>query len=97
MTHTPGPWTTEQPSGLTNPEPNWLPIYAPKWWHLAKVVVELDGERSEEGEANARLIAAAPELLEACKAIADHYDEDEILSGDLNKLRAAIAKAEGKQ
>ena len=48
---------------------------------------------------NARLIAAAPELLEACKAaiaaLDEHcltYDEQDAING---QLRAAIAKAQG--
>ena len=42
-------------------------------------------------EANARLIAAAPDLLEALKTIVSHCDKY-----SLEKARAAIAKAEGK-
>ena len=56
-----------------------------------------------ETEANARLIAAAPELLEACKAAltemaAWEMDPDDMLNTALEpirSLRAAIAKAEG--
>jgi hypothetical protein len=49
-------------------------------------------------EANARLIAAAPDLLEALKVLADYLDER---SGDnecrpLENARAAIAKATGE-
>jgi hypothetical protein len=52
-------------------------------------------------EANARLIAAAPDLLEACKAIAAHIPENDVdiptFAGiNLARIvRAAIAKAEG--
>lgn len=42
---------------------------------------------------DARLIAAAPELLEACKRISDACFG--VALGDLDFLRAAIAKAEG--
>ena len=45
-------------------------------------------------EANARLIAAAPDLLEACKRIA--ADGFGTALGDLEFLRAAIEKAEGR-
>jgi hypothetical protein len=45
-----------------------------------------------ECEANARLIAAAPELLEALKAI---LDETGGMGGPFTTARAAIAKATG--
>lgn len=53
---------------------------------------------AEQQEANARLIAAAPDLLEACKLvlenIAPKYSSYHIC---VEKLRAAISKAEGKE
>lgn len=52
--------------------------------------------QNEEYEANARLIAAAPELLEALIELANECD---IVSGDAQaailKARAVIAKATG--
>jgi hypothetical protein len=53
----------------------------------------------EHANANARLIAAAPELLETAKAALAFYDAAEIphLPGEervLDNLQAAIAKAE---
>lgn len=54
----------------------------------------------EENKANARLIAAAPDLLEACRAGAIALAEAEIRDTDLARIYAmmntAIAKAEGK-
>lgn len=53
-----------------------------------------------EAEANARLIAAAPELLEACKEVVfliegiAGLDDQQIQA--INQARAAIAKAEGE-
>ena len=67
----------------------------------------LDDERLPgfeiELKANARLIAAVPDLLEACKRLLDapHYEHfvvrlnDEEMAG-LDAIQAAIAKAEGK-
>lgn len=57
----------------------------------------------EERNSNARLVAAAPELLEACKAFVKEYDE--VLSPDYDtsylkevadRCKAAIHKAEGR-
>jgi len=54
----------------------------------------------EEQEANARLIAAAPDLLEACKAalsvIKANFPTEQSEFMALEKLDAAIAKAEGE-
>lgn len=57
-----------------------------------------DYSNFEEAEANARLITAAPELLEALKYIvncADPGEDAELTVDGYNKACAAIAKAEG--
>lgn len=52
------------------------------------------------GEENARLIAAAPELLAACKALIAHDKNGRFGEPDfpaaINMARAAVAKAEGR-
>ncbi len=56
-------------------------------------------ESVEEAKANARLMAAAPELLQALKEIVKNCDDGfaVILGSLVEQGRAAIAKAEGKQ
>jgi hypothetical protein len=64
--HTPGPWSVEPPytTGGVCFE-GYAPISAATWGELAKVAVEVDRQHSDEGEANARLIAAAPAMYNA--------------------------------
>lgn len=83
--HTPGPWFTAATSRIGH-----------------AYIVDADGftiaEPSPMGEANARLIAAAPELLAALQAIMDDPDAvDHILHLDAVAADAAIAKATGGQ
>ena len=92
--HTPGPWKLD---GAANT--NDLDIIAP-----TGRITMLDCEISEVSEdvltANARLIAAAPELLAALRAAeewAEHIEDDESrVPVDVRlAMRAAIAKATG--
>lgn len=87
--HTPGPWNVAENDSCC--------IMA-KGKHIA-TAFDTDGGRSESrrGMRNARLIAAAPELLEACREglrlleINLEYNRGKV--SDL--LKAAIRKAEG--
>lgn len=73
-------------------------------WHVANGV-QIRGEREQiakvwmmrggEGNANARLIAAAPELLEALQFVMTASGEQ--LSTAFEQAQAAIAKATGDQ
>lgn len=98
--HTPGPWKLEDESS-TGPRgdasihydiPSVGSIY------LGDVNIKRDPELLETMQANARLIAAAPELLEALKelveAIWDGRLESEGAETFTDPARAAIAKAE---
>lgn len=91
--HTPGPWKTDRNNVHTGRIAtihhclgnDWVEVWSPKW-----------PEGEEEQEANARLIAAAPELLEACKdalkCIRFQYDS---CNPCINNLESAINKATG--
>ena len=98
--HTPGPWTVEPPSGRQPRTTIWK-------WHPKRAFGEnvwvatiYGGEVSDdESEANARLIAAAPALLDAARRVVSgvpHPDGGRvILEADVLALAAVIAKAEG--
>ena len=88
--HTPGPWEV---SKIGNPYQQFM-VYDSDGRNICNTV---------EGEANARLIAAAPELYDACKLalalIKDHwpYEHGNPQVGDAwGALETAIAEAEGR-
>lgn len=93
--HTPGPWSY-LPRHIAESEPE---VRAPAGWLICCTA----------GDEDARLIAAAPDLLAALRLL---VDRNASISGDtiqlhligshgeaiaaLNRARAAIAKAEGR-
>ena len=93
--HTPGPWKRDERS-------RWLIVTDSG----DQVAVVRGGDnydpQDQPADDRARLIAAAPELLEACEYVADWIDrmaEDEEPDGHdgaHTTLRAAIAKATGE-
>ena len=90
MSHTPGPWSAAIGGvGTTIWGPNERGPLAGK---VAELFTDKDYEY-ETLEANARLIAAAPELLEACKKADEMLRKQGIVPLFLEQ---AIAKAEGK-
>lgn len=89
MTHeqtsafTPGPWEIESGFLITSP-------------HSGQIA-NIRGAGiyyNEESNANAHLIAAAPELLSICEKI--HRQDGKMLTEDYVELCAAIAKARGQ-
>ena len=99
--HTPGPWRVQP---YTWQRGN-VSVFAPKFGRApyGACVAHTpcsDGVGGADGAlANAHLIAAAPELLEALKEIVDAADGAgwEQLDPSFKKARAAIAKAIGEQ
>lgn len=99
VTHTPGPWKAIY-EGIENGESG-------KYWIMGgdglNTVTRIDCGKSEPARANAQLIAAAPELLEALKMIknsvcrCDGKNEATNFEGFICQTCQAIAKAEGRQ
>ena len=78
--HTPGPWAAR---GLT--------VFPGKETALSVAVVT---QHRREAGANARLIAAAPDMLEALQLVWDTYGLDERVDSVVwQVVRAAISKA----
>ncbi len=98
--HTPGPWKFSAESI----DPEWSVVTTAGGSVIANV-----NDRHDQ-PANASLIAAAPDMLEALKEALSHLDENARFLRDIqahagkvsdafssaDKVRAAIAKAEGK-
>ncbi len=101
-THTPGPWHAFE-QNASNPNTKGLfeiDANHPSGNRQTIAVTPYKGD-ARELEANARLIAAAPEMLEMCKLLEecmetidgkDGYDA----SYELAKVRAVLAKVEGE-
>jgi hypothetical protein len=110
MEHTPGPWKYDE----TLTSEHTCPIYTDDAWiataFMGYGMFKGDVEKADaEVLANARLIAAAPDLLEACRhaARSEHHsackchgeyagNPEQYCTCHVQKARAAIAKAVGK-
>ena len=93
--HTPGSWFAEWRNGCWS-------VWHWSVWHIEGMACIADAHRGTEpdptGEANARLIAAAPDLLEACEAALGWFGagyDSPCDPGDIvrSRMRAAIKKA----
>ena len=93
--HTPGPWVVDPAN------PNLVARDGDVYEYICEVSPSVfsNSTHSYDQEcANARLIAVAPELLEALKELMEYAGiiEERCDTVATNKARAAIAKAEGK-
>ena len=100
--HTPGPWGLAEVKDETGWITHLVPVDSGK---LSLLTVVDDGETCFGAvylDGNARLIAAAPDLLQELKNIANAKtvewdDPSEFEAWAKNRARAAIAKATGEQ
>lgn len=96
MTHTPGPWAV----GFEG-------LRGGTYWCVSRsdAAEEIDIHEDDNGEADARLIAAAPDLLAAAKELRATISKNEPMPFEawnalcdevIERADAAIAKAEGR-
>jgi hypothetical protein len=91
MSHTPGPWAYENYDGTVH-------VFIDNEGGTPSICKLVGNDK----DANARLIAAAPEMLEALEAIDSYWSstgEDDwirFFNTGLQPARAAIAKARGE-
>ena len=97
MNHTPGPWNLSKSGdgkSITIGE-------GQSSWGTRVGEVYRDDIDSDEADANARLIAAAPEMLEALidayKIIRRHENPDLPGSAELRSIKALIERATGRK
>jgi hypothetical protein len=92
--HTPGPWRVVSFTARGSDDGCYVGISSEHHSCLAEVVIRMKDEPpSLELLANAHLIAAAPDLLAALRAMLDDDDHDAAKV----KARAAIAAATGEK
>lgn len=90
--HTDGPWTAGEDRDY---QEGMIGVWRGE--DLVAVVCHHNGEKpGGRGEANARLIAAAPELLEALEEILSADSDMPSYQSSLDKAEAAINKARGE-
>lgn len=91
--HTPGPWK------IGTPGPNGCYTVGTQGGLMTAMIAHsiCEPDQVDTANANARLIAAAPELLEALEEIVAAADGDgwNQLDASFSKARAAISKATG--
>lgn len=87
MNHTKGEWV------IRNEQNNGLFVALGDGDAIAKVFKENNTVTLKEANANAKLIAAAPELLEALQYLKDVFRNDMIPKSAMDKIDNAIQKA----
>jgi hypothetical protein len=91
--HTPGPWVADG-SRVRIATPTKCGYR--EGLRIDTCYIEDAWENDPEAEANARLIAAAPDMLTALEAVVKAYDGPCVTRSEMDMVRAAIAKALGE-
>jgi hypothetical protein len=94
--HTPGPWHWDD--GEVKDDMPRLMSPSGTVCHFGRFIEYYPYEGDPPSDADARLIASAPDLLSVCKelaASAAYWGDYDVPLGIVDRLNAAIAKAEG--
>lgn len=94
--HTPGTWIAVN-ADINDSDPNrWsVCVDGEAQYFIATIENGAPGDTLGTEEANARLIAAAPDLLEACKVALANMPQSYAMHTPLCLLQRAIKKAKG--
>jgi len=97
MKHTKGPWFVNK-LVLGDEETAWFVVHQgnPDYPYCSPSLLQMNGPclLYNNAEADAKLISAAPDLLEACKLALNAFENNWVI--DWDQLRDAIEKAEGQ-
>lgn len=100
LKHTPRPWECAGPVERDAEAVKRFPPLKKEFWEIGQVGdIGVPGVAGVNSEADARLIAAAPDLLAAAVQLVTDIDHGLIGPGSLERtaaIRAAIAKAVGE-
>lgn len=98
--HTPGPWRVD-PEFIHDIQTSdgRIEIATVYWIFNSAIPDRTEYQESEESAANARLIAAAPEMLDMLidlQESAQYWSEFDVPVGIVDRLNAVISKAKGE-
>jgi len=93
--HTPGPWSVINRTEVESEDHKIADCYVLLGEHERELWEPVPDEQMD---ANTRLIAAAPELLEALETLVDAYEQEEgvCFCPDCEEAKAAIKSAKGE-
>lgn len=96
--HTPGPWSVETwPAREGDEQKRPRLVILADGGYLTELEDTFDRETHAAQEANARLIAAAPEMLEALRLVMSDPSRRGLLTDTVEAIRTIIRKAQGEE
>lgn len=96
-TYTPGPWSIYETAGSGGNIPARMEVVAPESESAKRLIANIYGFKLPEGRANARLIAAAPELCEALENLIEFLVHGKKNCQAILRAKAALARARGDE
>jgi hypothetical protein len=91
--HTPGPWQALKGEANSDERGTWGSIVEPYGFYVAAIWSDCQ-QLADEAEANARLIAAAPDLLKALREILSYTPKRN--GAAWQEARALVAQIDGQ-
>jgi hypothetical protein len=95
MSHTPGPWKVVSSNQIGRASAEFY-IWSAQGDQRSPAVAHVKHSTKRPTQANARLIAAAPEMLAALENALSDAEKGGFCSQTFDDVRAAIAKARGQ-